>query len=61
MLETLLTQKLRNDYQEAGFSLSEPDDHILALLRYGSPIAKFLSTRVTFSEIEAEIERTLNG
>lgn len=47
---------LAKEAQQRGFSLVEPDDHILELRRHGNVIAKFSQTGVEVDNILKEVE-----
>jgi len=48
---------LTAEQRRKGFSLDEPDDHILRLLYHSKPAANFSSTGATVAEIRATADR----
>ena len=57
MLKDVLVAGLTIEQRERGFSLDEPDDHILRLLYQGKLAANFSSSGATVAEIRAEADR----
>lgn len=51
----ILTQEI----QDQGFTLNEPDDHILELRRHGKLLASFSQTEVTLPNILKEIQKEI--
>lgn len=52
MLQETLKRALPRGYAEKGYSLDEPDDHILVLSFKGEEIARWRSHSAPYTEIE---------
>ncbi|MEA3442499.1 MAG: hypothetical protein U9R04_03295 [Chloroflexota bacterium] len=57
MLKDVLQATLTSEQRHDGFSLDEPDDHILRLLYQGKLVACFSTSGATVAEIRAEADR----
>ncbi|GAI35567.1 unnamed protein product, partial [marine sediment metagenome] len=57
----VLVAGLTIEQRKRGFSLDEPNDHILRLLYQGEPVARFSSSSATVAEIRAEALRKAKG
>lgn len=58
MLQDVLDRVLTEDQRDRGLYLTEPDDHILALMGDdGSCLATWSSVGATLAEIQREAER----
>lgn len=57
MLKGILDAALTSEQRQKGFSLDEPDDHILQLLYKGKPVAYFSFSGATVAEIRATADR----
>lgn len=57
MLKNILVAALTIEQRKQGFSLDEPDDHILRLLYQGKSVAHFSSSGAAVAEIRAEALR----
>jgi len=54
MLELLLSQKLKDEYREAGFSLGEDEGKLY--LYHRAVVKEWPSTKVTFEQVEEYIK-----